>query len=213
MKQDATILVCCHKDDYFYDGDNYLPIQVGKDISSIDLGIQGDNVGDNISVKNRSYCELTAMYWAWKNLRNIGYIGLNHYRRYFNFYEKGTIGKEYTIVSINEIQNKRLSIDNIDQLFSGADVILSKQKSYPYSLEIDYSICHLSKDIKILREVISELSPEYIVPFDKYVRYGNKLSHYNMFHTECQVVIKDFRECFRSLLLRPRSRYFSALFS
>ena len=26
-----------------------------------------DNTGDNISRKNRKYCELTVQYWAWKN--------------------------------------------------------------------------------------------------------------------------------------------------
>ena len=61
----------------------FLPIQVGRAISSVDLGIQGDDTGDNISWKNRNYCELTALYWAWKNLKEVDIIGLCHYRRYF----------------------------------------------------------------------------------------------------------------------------------
>lgn len=51
MSQDTTVLVCCHKKDYWYDGPGFLPIQVGKALSNIDLGIQGDNTGDNISSK------------------------------------------------------------------------------------------------------------------------------------------------------------------
>ena len=43
-----------------------------------------DDKGDNISLKNRQYCELTVMYWIWKNT-NSEYIGLSHYRRRFNF--------------------------------------------------------------------------------------------------------------------------------
>lgn len=66
MSQDTTVLVCCHKKDYWYDGPGFLPIQVGKALSNIDLGIQGDNTGDNISSKNPNYCELTAHYWYWK---------------------------------------------------------------------------------------------------------------------------------------------------
>ena len=43
-----------------------------------------DNIGDNISSKNPYYCELTALYWFWKN-KSFQYdnIGLCHYRRYF----------------------------------------------------------------------------------------------------------------------------------
>jgi hypothetical protein len=27
---------------------------------------------------------LTVLYWGWKNIKNVEYLGLNHYRRYFN---------------------------------------------------------------------------------------------------------------------------------
>ena len=79
------IIVCCHKKDIFKESDIYKPIHVGKAISNIELGIQGDDTDENISSKNASYCELTGMYWAWKNLKNTDYIGLCHYRRYFDF--------------------------------------------------------------------------------------------------------------------------------
>ena len=46
------------------------------------IGYQPDNIGDNISSKNPSFCELTGLYWAWKNLDNE-YLGLAHYRRHF----------------------------------------------------------------------------------------------------------------------------------
>ena len=66
----VKILVCCHKPDKWLSDDVYIPIHCGKAVSKVNLGIQGDDTGDNISTKNPNYCELTAMYWAWKNLKD-----------------------------------------------------------------------------------------------------------------------------------------------
>ena len=52
MNNKITILVCCHKQDYYAQKYPFLPIQVGRAISSVDLGIQGDDTGDNISLKS-----------------------------------------------------------------------------------------------------------------------------------------------------------------
>ena len=89
----TKILVCCHKKDVMATHEPYMPIHVGKALHpELDLGIQGDNTGDNISEKNGSYCELTGMYWAWKNLKDVDIIGLCHYRRYFDFYSNSIFG-------------------------------------------------------------------------------------------------------------------------
>ena len=72
MENDLKIIVCCHKDDNNIRKDNiYLPIHVGKALSNKDLGFQGDDTGYNISRKNKNYCELTGLYWAWKNLKSL----------------------------------------------------------------------------------------------------------------------------------------------
>lgn len=75
------IIVATHKKYQMPDDSMYLPVQVGAE-DKPDLGYTRDNTGENISSKNPSFCELTGLYWAWKNL-NADYIGLVHYRRHF----------------------------------------------------------------------------------------------------------------------------------
>lgn len=48
----SKIIVCAHKQDFMAQNDVYMPLQVGKALSNVDLGVQGDNDGENISVKN-----------------------------------------------------------------------------------------------------------------------------------------------------------------
>lgn len=79
------ILTSYHKRSELISSDIIKPIQVGTDITGcINPAHLHDNTGDNISAKNKMYCELTAQYWAWKNL-DADYYGFMHYRRYFSF--------------------------------------------------------------------------------------------------------------------------------
>ena len=60
----------------------YLPLQVGARGAPLDLGYTRDDTGENISALNPYFCELTGLYWGWKNL-DCAYMGLVHYRRHF----------------------------------------------------------------------------------------------------------------------------------
>ncbi|MDR1741736.1 MAG: DUF4422 domain-containing protein [Synergistaceae bacterium] len=85
----VKVMVCYHRNTPRFRSDVLFPIHVGRALASEEAkaamaDMPGDDTGDNISAKNGSYCELTAIYWAWKNpalLGNPDYIGLCHYRR------------------------------------------------------------------------------------------------------------------------------------
>ena len=77
------IFIANHKENnYIPECDFIQPVQVGSAFSKKQFdGMDKDNTGINISEKNPMYCELTAQYWAWKNI-DVEYYGFFHYRRY-----------------------------------------------------------------------------------------------------------------------------------
>ena len=118
---DIKILVAAHKKYWMPDDDVYIPVHVGRE-GKEDLGYIGDNTGDNISAKNANYCELTGLYWAWKNLK-CDYIGLCHYRRYF-------AGKN---IRGNDVEKKKTVIlkrQGYEKLLQEYDMILPVKRNY-----------------------------------------------------------------------------------
>lgn len=179
----CKILVCCHKEDIHAVEAPYLPIQVGKAISGVDLGIQGDDTGDNISAKNGSYCELTGMYWAWKNLKDVDVIGLCHYRRYFDFHGQCKGPKPYRTFPTGSFESVDLSVpEKVIENVRAGQAYISRPRNYRGNLMVEYCTSHVSDDFRVLRQVIKETQgPEIQEAFFQVFYQNNKLSHYNMF--------------------------------
>lgn len=80
---EVKIAVAYHKPAVMLEHPSYIPVQVGSVLHpDVDLKIRKDSEGDNISGENGYFCELTALYWLWKNTRADA-KGLFHYRRVF----------------------------------------------------------------------------------------------------------------------------------
>lgn len=146
-------------------------IQVGAALTSQRLahGILTDCEGENISAKNRQYCELTALYWIWKHAKE-DVIGLSHYRRHFILPDNWQ-----RIMASNEI-----------------DVILPVPTFVYPSIEKNYQERHDPDDWEYLMRYLKENSPDdYNV--GRKVFSGSLYSPCNMFimrrevlHNLCQ---------------------------
>src|SRR5574344_2071769 len=91
----TNLFVVTHKvinKKYYKDRDLFL---VGPKQDSIYKdGDFKDNTLINISDKNYTYCECTAMYWLYKNYK-CDYIAIEHYRRLFYKWNFTPIDKKY----------------------------------------------------------------------------------------------------------------------
>lgn len=151
---DIKIIVATHKKYWMPNDDVYLPIHVGKE-GKKDIGVIGDNTGDNISNKNPEYCELTGVYWAWKNLK-ADYLGIVHYRRYFT--KRG-----FFLRSINEKRNDILSKKDWESILKTSDIVVAdKRKYYIETNKQHYLHAHPSEQFYVAKQVISDLYPEYM---------------------------------------------------
>lgn len=166
--------------------DIYAPIIVGASSCVFNNGeYLSDNIGENISSKNNKYCELTALYWAWKNLTNEEYVGLCHYRRYFLFNYKSLFNLDRLPFSnFSDALLKFIYPDRseIVEILKKNDIILPSQKKLRLSLREDYyrdRVCY-KKDFDIMEQVVLEKYPEYNSSVLE-VFNGNKIHHFNMF--------------------------------
>lgn len=182
LVMNLKIIECCHKNDICKVSETYMPIQVGKAISNVCLDMQGDDEGDNISEKNGSYCELTGMYWAWKNLKGVDYIGLCHYRRYFDFNHEGRRVFPSTTKETDSFEKLNLEINpKVMSWLKHGGCVIAKPIHLHTSLYLQYCEGHYSPDFKVLGDVIRETQPKYFKGFWKYLVGSNKFSAYNMF--------------------------------
>ena len=170
--KDIKIIIATHKKYQIPKEDIYFPLQVGAE-GKDDISFTKDNTGDNISNKNPYFCELTGLYWAWKNLEN-DYIGLVHYRRYFSM-------KNCTLKSEDEKFKRVLNKNEVEKLLENNDIILPKKRNYYIENVYDhYKHTMYIEPFDITGEIIKEKYPEYYDEFEN-LKKTTKLHAFNMF--------------------------------
>ena len=178
--KNIKIIVAAHKKYDMPTSDLYLPLYVGSDVTKLDLDYKKDNEGENISNKNPYFCELTGIYWAWKNL-DAEYIGLSHYRRHFKGKEK---------FSCNGKTKKVLSYDELSNLFDTTDVVLPRKRNYYIETVYNHYVHTMYPEpLEKTGEIIVEKYPEYLGEFENLKK--RKTAHmFNMFIMKKEVFDK-----------------------
>jgi len=139
---DIKIFTAFHKEFQIPKDDFHIPIHVWKALSNIELPYEWDNTWDNISKKNSNYCELTMLYWVWKNYK-IGdndYVGLAHYRRLFD------------VNTLKDIYRYDIIVPKKHLLTSFTTHI---------SLESQYKLVHIPEDFDLMKDILYSKYPEY----------------------------------------------------
>lgn len=158
------IYVITHKlfDDKSFCKDGYKVLHVGNNNNAKSDYLR-DDVGDNIAEKNPHFCELTGMYWIWKNAKEApeDIVGLVHYRRGF------TSKKENLIYSLGGKIPQNIELVQTKDLLKTYDMIVPVPEKGFKTVYQTYTKMHHREDLDLTREAISEECPEYISDFDK----------------------------------------------
>lgn len=182
-----NILVACHSVKSPIESDILNSIHVGKSCigSFCDEEFQcrlSDNTKDNISAKNKYYAELTAHYWAWKNL-DCEYKGVFHYRRFLDFKDQLPNNFEYVDTAMDQTISKLgLERENIEKVLNENDLILPKKTDFgSYNIYENYKTFHYEKDIILMMKTILDFDPSLYQLLNEIMYSHHKMYCCNMF--------------------------------
>ena len=191
--KDIKIFITAHKQCDLFENEILKPIQIGASLTNDDFGFPfKDNIGANISEKRERFCELTAQYWAWKNIE-ADYYGFWHYRRFMALSDDALCADNWQI--INEKRKtpsvcKKYGFDNSEQMakfIEKSDVVIP----FPVDLEKVGSnsvfeqwnndgIKLKKNELKKLLECIEKVAPEMLSYAQEYLN-GSECYICNMF--------------------------------
>ena len=152
---DVKVIVAAHKEYRMPTDELYLPVQVGA-AGKESIGFQRDDEGENISALNPYFCELTGLYWAWKNL-DADHIGLAHYRRHF-------ASRPHSRDPWECVLKKR---DIAADLGTVRVFVPGKRRYWIETLYSHYAHTHQAAQLDETCQIIAEKCPEYLDAFDR----------------------------------------------
>ena len=172
------IYIGYHKPAYLVKDDVFTPLKLGAAFD--DGAIIGDGTGNSIASKNKEFCEMTGIYWAWKNDLDAEWIGFMHYRRYLDFSTRERDVDLYGCINASHLNEASLAEFGINE--KTVEELIGKNKSLKVILPCRWPVqnigCksiyeqyatadfHNEKDLAIVRSVINDLTPDYLPHYD-----------------------------------------------
>lgn len=167
----GKIFTCYHKECELINNEIVKPIQVNKYKNEYRFLDITDDSGENISYKNPIYCEMTALYWMWKNCHKESYLGLFHYRRLLMLNTKFNKRNEITIMKFDDrFLDFGLNEDNIEEMMGTYDLILPKPVEFKVNLYEQYrnGYMHRIEHLDLALNFIARNYKEYIPYINKF---------------------------------------------
>lgn len=213
-KPDIKIFVShrIDQDSEIIDNPLYIPVRCGAVYDEREgVTMLGDDTGDNISEKRMSFCELTVLYWAWKNVK-ADYYGLCHYRRYISFADKSYRPKEdksgfLAFEQLTEKEIKKFCLAQEDKMvneISKYDLLTTPSEDVNYSWDgrhnSMYELCkHRIRDfdmdgVDAFIRIVKQKYPNFSEDVDGYFN-----EHYAKYYN-CFILKKDLFDHFCSML-------------
>lgn len=159
---------------------SFAPIHVGRALAAAPLaGMIGDDTGDHISDKNGAYCELSALYWAWKNPDGADHVGLMHYRRLLDLTKRRPAGPVEAREEYFDIPSWLDEAEGWIEREGGEwDIVLPRLHKMGRTVEDNYKASHAEQDFDLARQIITEDHPDYLESFEevaqgRHVRLAN----------------------------------------
>ena len=165
---EIKLFVCCHRYELVPMHELLVPVQVGAALADEHFeGFFYDDSGEHISEKNRSYCELTAQYWAWKNVA-ADFYGFCHYRRYLYPHLKAR--SPYRLAAAPD-RLEQLGFKDFGELIEQYDLIAPIGENMHISVREHYANAqhHYKKDLDTIECIIAEKYPGMITAMEQYL--------------------------------------------
>lgn len=164
---------------------DYKLLECGASLHNKNFAEYLDNISENISNRNKIYCDTTGAYWIWKNV-HTPIKGQMQYRRFFN---------------------KSLDQYCVKEILKSSDIIVGNPFNFgTISLKDQFNKGLPNNYLETIKDIINEKYPEYNDSYERYIEHGSILFYSPGFITKESIYDSICEFCF-DLIFEFMNRY------